>query len=76
MNVAEVTPQKVIRTNCELKMLTQKDNKIARKGDYTPIEVESVFRKKRQETMNLNGWGFTDSIFTYDKGVLSFTGNR
>lgn len=26
--------------------------------------------------MNLNGWGFTDSIFTYDKGVLRFTGNR
>jgi hypothetical protein len=45
-------------------------------SDFIPTEVKSVFLKRRQDTMNLNGWGFTDSIFTYQKGQLVFTGER
>lgn len=51
-------------------------NKKKYSDDFIPTEVESVFRKRRQETLNLNGWGFTDSIFFYQKGQLTFTGQR
>jgi hypothetical protein len=57
-------------------MITEEPNKFAVKRDYTITEVKSVFPKKRQETLNLNGWGFTDSIFAYQNGQLMFTGNR
>lgn len=57
-------------------MLIEEQDKRKKATDYTPIEVQSVFRKRRQETMNVNGWGYTDSIFNYVKGQLIFTGNR
>lgn len=57
-------------------MITEEQNKKKVAEDYTPTEVKSVFLKRRQETMNLNGWGFTDSVFAYEKGQLTFTGNR
>lgn len=44
--------------------------------DYRPTEVKSVFPKKRQETLNIHGWGFTDSVFICNSGQLTFTGNR
>lgn len=59
-----------------IKMITEEQNKSKIAADYTPTEVKSVFLKKRQETMNLNGWGFTDSIFALENGQLTFTGNR
>lgn len=40
-----------------------------------PIEVKSVFPKRRQEVLNLNGWGFSDSYFYYENG-LKFKGTR
>jgi hypothetical protein len=46
------------------------------KDDFIPTEIKSVFAKRRQESMNLNGWGFTDSTFTYRDGQLIFTGER
>lgn len=58
-------------------MITEvEEKKSQRAADYTPTEVKSVFLKKRQETMNLNGWGFTDSIFAVKNGELTFTGSR
>lgn len=57
-------------------MITEEPNKRKVAEDYTPTEVKSVFLKKRQETMNLNGWGFTDSAFTYQNGQLNFSGTR
>lgn len=57
-------------------MITEEPNKRRVAEDYTPTEVKSVFPKRRQDTMNLNGWGFTDSIFLYDKDQLIFTGKR
>lgn len=44
--------------------------------DYRPTEVKSVFLKRRQDRLNINGWGFTDSRFTCRDGQLTFTGNR
>lgn len=41
-----------------------------------PIEVKSVFPKRRQEVLNVNGWGFSDSYFTYEEGLLKFKGSR
>ncbi len=40
-----------------------------------PIEVKSVFPKRRQDVLNLNGWGYADSYFTYENG-LKFKGTR
>lgn len=54
---------------------TEKDKrKVAE--DYTPTLVKSVFPKKRHLTLNLNGWGFLDSVFEFQNGQLMFTGNR
>jgi hypothetical protein len=41
-----------------------------------PIEMKSVIPKKRDEVLNMNGWGFKDSYFTTKNGILTFTGNR
>ena len=41
-----------------------------------PIKVKSVIPKKRDEILNMNGWGFKDSYFTTKNGILTFTGNR
>lgn len=41
-----------------------------------PIQVKSVFPKRRQEVLNLNGWGFSDSYFTCEEGMLKFKGSR
>ena len=41
-----------------------------------PIYIKSVIPKKRDEVLNMNGWGFKDSYFTTKNGVLTFTGNR
>lgn len=57
-------------------MITQDQKKNKKDDDYKPIEVKSVFLKKRQETMNLYGWGFTDSVFALQNGQLTFTGSR
>ena len=57
-------------------MILAKGNKNKTNDDYKPIEVKSVFPKKRQQVMNLNGWGFADSYFIYRKGELTFTGVR
>lgn len=57
-------------------MITEDLKKFQRPDDYRPTEVKSVFNKRRQDTLNLNGWGFTDSIFVYNKGQLTFTGER
>lgn len=54
----------------------ERHKKSVYKNDFIPTEVKSVFRKRRQETMNLNGWGFADSIFSYEKGQVIFTGER
>lgn len=59
-----------------IKMITEDPKGLQRPDDYRPTEVKSVFHKRRQETLNLNGWGFTDSIFVYNKGQLTFTGER
>lgn len=58
------------------KMITEEPNKIKVARDHTPTLVKSVFRKRRQENMNVNGWGYSDSMFLYDKGQLTFTGDR
>lgn len=47
-----------------------------KKREVFPIEVKGVFPKRRQEVLNLNGWGFLDSYFTTEKGQLTFVGNR
>lgn len=57
-------------------MITEDPKRLQRPDDYRPTEVKSVFNKRRQDTLNLNGWGFTDSIFVYNKGQLTFTGER
>ncbi|CRK94929.1 CLUMA_CG008420, isoform A [Clunio marinus] len=72
----EETPQFRRKIKKFIRMLTEEQDKKKALADYTPTKVESVFRKHRQETLNLNGWGYTDSIFLYDKGKLIFTGNR
>lgn len=41
-----------------------------------PMEVKSVIPKKRDEVLNMNGWGFKDSYFTTKNGILTFSGNR
>lgn len=41
-----------------------------------PISVKSVFPKRRQEVLNINGWGFADSYFTCEGGLLKFKGSR
>jgi hypothetical protein len=41
-----------------------------------PIQVKSVFPKRRQDVLNLNGWGFSDSYFTCEGGLLKFKGSR
>jgi hypothetical protein len=55
------------------KDLISKDEKNRRKF---PIQVKSVFPKRRQDVLNLNGWGFADSYFTFEGGLLKFKGSR
>lgn len=38
--------------------------------------VKSVIPKNRQELLKWNGWGYKDSKFVVENGIVSFTGNR
>lgn len=46
------------------------------KCEKFPMEIKSIIPKKRDEVLNMNGWGFKDSYFTTKNGILYFTGNR
>lgn len=48
----------------------------SRGSEKFPIEIKSVIPKKRDEKLNVNGWGFKDSFFTCENGVLYFSGDR
>ena len=50
--------------------------KNSKKSDKFPINVKSVIPKKRDEALNINGWGFKDSYFTMKTGILNFSGKR
>lgn len=50
--------------------------KNSEKSDKFPINVKSVIPKKRDEVLNINGWGFKDSHFTMKTGILTFNGKR
>lgn len=70
---SEICLQKLEKSG---KKMIRQPNKVQRAGDFKPTAVKSVFLKHRQDTLNLNGWGFKDSIFAFQKGQLTFTGNR
>ncbi|KAG8236014.1 hypothetical protein J437_LFUL015965, partial [Ladona fulva] len=38
--------------------------------------VKSIIPKSRQELLKWNGWGYRDSKFVVNNGVIEFTGNR
>lgn len=44
--------------------------------DLYPIKVKTEIPKRRQEVLNVTGWGFKDSKFEYKNETLRFTGNR
>lgn len=50
--------------------------KNSEKSDKFPINLKSVIPKKRDEVLNINGWGFKDSYFTMKTGILTFNGKR
>lgn len=52
------------------------EDKEKNKSDLFPLEVKSVFPKRRQDVLNINGWGFVDSYFDFIGGYLTFKGER
>ena len=50
--------------------------KNSKESEKFPINVKSVIPKKRDEVLNMNGWGFKDSYFTTRNGILMFSGKR
>lgn len=51
---------------------------MAKRAEKTPIKVESVFPKRRQEIFAENSWGYKDSFYYYNdkEKRLYFQGKR